>query len=87
MRRFAAHLTVELPAFFNFLFRPTIDATNWRAEQALRPAVVNPSIRSAPWPVLVLVSPVGAPASFREMGVHDEKNFRPAGRRHPRCRV
>jgi len=31
---------VELPAFFSFLFRPTIDATNWRAEQTLRPAVV-----------------------------------------------
>jgi len=41
MRRFAAHLTVELPALFSFLFEPTIDATNWRAEQALRPAVVN----------------------------------------------
>jgi hypothetical protein len=41
MRRFAAHLTVELPALFSFLFEPTIDATNWRAEQALRPAVDN----------------------------------------------
>lgn len=41
MRRFAAHLTVELPALFSFLFDPTIDATNWRAEQALRPAVVT----------------------------------------------
>jgi transposase len=40
-RRFAAHLAVELPAVFGFLFDPTVDATNWRAEQALRPAVVN----------------------------------------------
>jgi transposase len=32
MRRFATHLTVELPGFFSFLFKPTIDATNWRAE-------------------------------------------------------
>ena len=39
--RLAAHLTIELPALFGFLFEPTIDATNWRAEQALRPAVVN----------------------------------------------
>jgi hypothetical protein len=41
MRRFAAHLIVELQGLFSFLFDPTIDATNWRAEQALRPAVVN----------------------------------------------
>lgn len=40
--RFAAHLEVEWPALFTFLFDPTaIDATNWRAEQALRPAVVT----------------------------------------------
>jgi transposase len=41
MQRFAAHLATELPAVFGFLFDPTVDATNWRAEQALRPAVVN----------------------------------------------
>ena len=41
MQRFAAHLTVELPALLSFLFDPTLEATNWRAEQALRPAVVN----------------------------------------------
>jgi transposase len=42
VRRFAAHLEVEWPALFTFLFDPaTIDATNWRAEQALRPAVVT----------------------------------------------
>jgi len=40
-QRLAAHLTIELPAVFGFLFDPTLDATNWRAEQALRPAVVN----------------------------------------------
>ena len=39
--RLAAHLTTELPAVFGFLFDLTLDATNWRAEQALRPAVVN----------------------------------------------
>lgn len=39
-RRFAAHLTTELPAVFAFLWAPGIDATNWRAEQAIRPAVV-----------------------------------------------
>jgi transposase len=41
VERFAAHLTVEFPAIFSFLFDPTLDATNWRAEQALRPAVVT----------------------------------------------
>ena len=34
----------EWPALFSFLYDPTIDATNWRAEQALRPAVVNRKI-------------------------------------------
>ena len=41
MQRFAAHLCSEAPALFSFLFDPSVDATNWRAEQALRPAVVN----------------------------------------------
>ena len=42
VRRFAAHLTTELPALFTFLRAPhLVDATNWRAEQALRPAVVT----------------------------------------------
>lgn len=41
-RCFAAHLAVEFPAVFTFLLEPdAIDATNWRAEQALRPAVVT----------------------------------------------
>jgi hypothetical protein len=32
---------VEFDAIFSFLFDPTLDATNWRAEHALRPAVVT----------------------------------------------
>lgn len=41
-RLFAAHLAVEFPAVFTFLLDPdAIDATNWRAEHALRPAVVT----------------------------------------------
>ena len=39
--RFAAHLAVELPAVFGFLFDSSVVATNWRAKQALPPAVVN----------------------------------------------
>jgi transposase len=39
--RFQAHLIVEYDAIFSFLFDPTLDATNWRAEHALRPAVVT----------------------------------------------
>ena len=38
--RFAAHLAAEFPAVFLFLWDPSLDATNWRAEQAIRPAVV-----------------------------------------------
>jgi len=40
-RRFAAHLTAEYDAVFSFLFDPTLDVTNWRAEHALRPAVIT----------------------------------------------
>jgi transposase len=31
----------EYDAIFSFLFDFTLDATNWRAEQGIRPAVVN----------------------------------------------
>jgi len=41
VQRFVAHLDREWAALFSFLYDPTIDATNWRAEQALRPAVAN----------------------------------------------
>jgi transposase len=40
-RLFAQHLSHEGPGLFTFLLDPTIDATNWRAEHALRPAVVT----------------------------------------------
>ncbi len=40
-RRFANHLAHEGPGVFTFLLDPAIDATNWRAEHALRPAVVT----------------------------------------------
>ncbi len=39
--RLAAHLHYHLGDLFTFLDYPGIDATNYRAEQALRPAVVN----------------------------------------------
>jgi transposase len=41
VQRFAAHLLREFTAIWSFLFDPTIDATNWRAEHAIRPAVVT----------------------------------------------
>jgi transposase len=41
VQRFARHLITELPAVFSFLVDPALDATNWRAEQAIRPAVVT----------------------------------------------
>ena len=39
--RFARHLATEFDAVFLFLRDLTVDATNWRAEQAIRPAVVT----------------------------------------------
>jgi transposase len=41
VRRFATHLLTEFDAVFSFLFDPGLDATNWRAEHALRSAVVT----------------------------------------------
>ena len=39
--RFQGHLIREFDAIFSFLFDPTLEATNWRAEQAIRPMVVT----------------------------------------------
>lgn len=39
--RFAAHLVRERHELFVFLDHPDVPATNYRAEQAIRPAVVN----------------------------------------------
>lgn len=39
--RLAAHLWKHIEDLFTFLHVRGIDATNWRAEQAIRPAVVN----------------------------------------------
>jgi transposase len=41
VRKFLAHLEREAPAMFTFLYDDHVDATNWRAEQGIRPAVVN----------------------------------------------
>jgi len=38
---FAKHLWANRRHLFTFLRLPGADATNWRAEQAIRPAVVN----------------------------------------------
>ena len=39
--RLARHLINHRDALFLFLQRPDVEATNWPAEQAIRPAVVN----------------------------------------------
>ena len=39
--RLQKHLANERDALFTFLHRPEVEATNWRGEQAMRPAVVN----------------------------------------------
>ncbi len=41
VQRFVAHLNREWGALFGFLRAPAVDATNWRAEQAIRPAVIT----------------------------------------------
>jgi transposase len=40
-QRFAHHLLREREALFTFLICPGLEATNWRAEQAIRPMVVT----------------------------------------------
>jgi transposase len=40
-QRLAEHLVNHRDALFLFLQRPDVEATNWPAEQAIRPAVVN----------------------------------------------
>ena len=40
-RRLVNHLRNEKDALFTFLADPDVDATNWRAETGIRPAVVN----------------------------------------------
>lgn len=39
--RFQNHLSRHRDEILTFLYDPRLDATNWRAEQAIRPAVVN----------------------------------------------
>jgi transposase len=39
--KFVKHLRRERPHLLTFLYHPEVDATNWRAEQAIRPAVVT----------------------------------------------
>jgi transposase len=41
-RRLLAHLTNEREHMLTFLTEPGEQATNWRAEQALRPVIINP---------------------------------------------
>jgi transposase len=38
---FARHLRRHLEQLFTFVFDPSVEPTNWKAEQAIRPAVVN----------------------------------------------
>jgi hypothetical protein len=40
-RKLAAHLVRERDALFTFLYHPEVPATNWAAEQAIRPAVAT----------------------------------------------
>jgi transposase len=40
-RKLLDHLDRERPALFTFLTTPGVQATNWRAEHAIRPAVIT----------------------------------------------
>ena len=40
-RRLVEHVTRERDNLLTFLATPRVQATNWRAEQAIRPMVVN----------------------------------------------
>ena len=42
-RKLLAHLQTEREHLFTFLAEPGVQATNWRAEQALRPAMPEPA--------------------------------------------
>src|SRR5437016_14438849 len=44
-RRFANHLVRERQALFTFLSCPGLEATNWRAEQAIRRMVLTRNVR------------------------------------------
>ncbi len=43
-RTFAKHLMNHFEEWFAFVYEPIIEPTNWQAEQAIRPAVVNRKI-------------------------------------------
>lgn len=49
-RRLANHLLREREALFTFLNCPGLEATNWRAEQAIRPMVVTRKVWGATAP-------------------------------------
>ena len=47
----AKHLLRHFEPWFTFVFDPSVEPTHWRAEQALRPAVVNRKVwgGNRPW--------------------------------------
>jgi transposase len=84
-RRLAGHLLKHSMHWFWFLIDPTIDATNYRAEQALRPAVVNRKVWGGnrtwvgAWAQGVLTSLL---VTLRQRG-HDALAWLSAARRSP----
>ncbi len=79
-RRFAAHLAVEFPAVFTFLLEPdAIDATNWRAEQAL--GIVYQSGGRAP--VTTTVDSARSSASGIRKQHPEARQDRPSGQTVP----
>ena len=85
--RLAAHLWDNRKHLFTFLRHGGIDATNWRAEQAIRPAVVNRKVwggnrteaGARAQSVLMSVLPDGRPGGPRLDGILLQPVMRPRG--------
>ena len=72
--RFAAHVATEFPAVFLFLWDPSLDATNWRAEQAARRGHPQ-GMRRQPHP----------PRRRHPAGSRQRRAHRPPTRPRPAC--
>lgn len=83
--RFAKFLETHLDELFTYLRRPEIDATNWRGEQAIRPAVVNRKVwgGNRTWPGAAAQSIVTSILRTLAQRSHTALNWLPTALRHP----
>lgn len=85
-RRLAKHLHSHALHWFWFLIDPTIDATNWRAEQAIRPAVVNRKVwgGNRTWAGAQAQAILTSLQVTLHQRAHDALDWLAAARRHPK---